>query len=72
MNFKEFVISRRKTDSPRGDFVEDCKSLIKLGKMPNFHSLGALVEFIRWRHACPEALREARKLWKEYTRLDTQ
>jgi hypothetical protein len=72
MTFNEFVVSRRVTDSPRGDFVEDTKMLIRMGKMPDIRKWSELEHIMFKRRACAEARREARKLWKEYMRFDTQ
>jgi hypothetical protein len=66
--FTDFIRSRRVTDTPRGDFIEDTKGLIRLNRFPDPKSLPALEWFMVRRHACKEAITEARKLWREYER----
>jgi hypothetical protein len=68
MTFTEFIQSRRVTDTPRGDFIEDTKGLISLNRFPDPKSLPALEWFMVRRHARKKAIREARKLWREYQR----
>jgi hypothetical protein len=66
MTFSEYIRSRRVTDTPRGDFIADTKSLIETGKFPDVESWTALELELAGRGACREAFREARKLWREY------
>jgi hypothetical protein len=50
MTFTEFIQSRRITDSPRGDFIEDTKALIGGNRFPDPRSLPVLEWFIVRRH----------------------
>jgi hypothetical protein len=71
-NFAEFIRSRNITDSPRGDFLADCKTLINARKFPDVQTWGDLYCFMRMRNECrPEALAEARKLWRSYQKSFT-
>jgi hypothetical protein len=70
--FASFIQSARVTNSPRGDFISDTKTLIDWGKLPAINSWRDLHSFMFWkRHACPEAIAEGRKLWREYQKLKT-
>jgi hypothetical protein len=35
MTFTEFIQSRRTTDTPRRDFIEDTKALIRINRFPD-------------------------------------
>ena len=65
-NFSNFIRSRNITNSPRGDFLADTKTLINAGKFPEVQTWSALYGFMSLRNACPEAITEARKLWRSY------
>jgi hypothetical protein len=64
--FSDFIQSRNITNSPRGDFLADTKTLINCGKFPTVTCWGQLFAFVSSRHASPEAIAEARKLWRQY------
>jgi hypothetical protein len=64
--FVEFIRSCRITDSPRGNFLADTKTLISCNKMPTIRCWGQLYGFMSARHARPETIAEARKVWKRY------
>jgi hypothetical protein len=66
MTFKEFIQSARVTNSPRGDFIADAKTLINAGVFPTVEGWGDLYGFMARRRACPEAVEEARKLWRQF------
>jgi hypothetical protein len=70
--FTEFVSSRRITDTPRGDFIEDTRSLISIGQFSEPEGLGDLIFFLRSRQACQEAVRQGRKVWHQYARAAAQ
>jgi hypothetical protein len=71
--FTEFIQSRRITDTPRGDFIEDTKGLILVNRFPDPKSLAALEWFmVNKRHARKKAIREARNLWREYVRSQSK
>ena len=64
--FSDFIKSVRVTNSPRGDFIADTKTLINCGKLPAIKTWGELYHFMSSRHACPEAIEQARKVWRQY------
>jgi hypothetical protein len=64
--FLQFVDSRRITNTPRGDFLADTKTLMACKKMPEIKVWGDLYAFMSARHACPPAITEARKVWRQY------
>jgi hypothetical protein len=66
MTFSEFIATRKITNTPRGDFLEDTKTLINCKKFPAVTSWGDLYCFMRGRRACDEAIAEGRKLWAQY------
>ena len=66
MTFKEFIQSARVTNTPRGDFIADAKTLINAGVFPTVDSWCDLYGFMTRRHACPEAIEEARKAWRQF------
>ena len=65
-SFASFIQSCRVTNSPRGDFISDTKMLIDIEKFPDVQSWGEFYCCMTSRHACPEAIAEGRKLWREY------
>jgi hypothetical protein len=64
--FTDFVRTRHAHNNPRGDFIEDTKGLIRVNRFPDPKSLPALEWFMVRRHARKKAIREARKVWREY------
>jgi hypothetical protein len=66
MTFKEFILACRVSDSPRGDFVDDTQTLIRLDRFPNVDSWEDLEFFLLSRSACPEARTAAKGIWREY------
>jgi hypothetical protein len=66
MTFAKFIQSKNITNSPRGDFIADTKTLINASVFPVVESWGDLYRFMIRRRACPEAIEEARKLWRAY------
>ena len=71
MSFSDFIAGRRITNTPRGDFIGDTKTLINCKKFPAVTSWGDLYGFMRGRNACPEAIAEGRKLWALYKKQIT-
>lgn len=65
MPFYEWVLTRRVTDSPRGDLIYDIKKDERFTTADNEASIEA---YLIRRHACSEAIEAFRKLWKEYKR----
>lgn len=66
MTFKSYIQSARVTETPRGDFIADCKTLINCNKLPDVQSWSELYGFMWKRGACREAIEEARKVWRQY------
>ncbi len=66
MTFKEYIQSARVTSTPRGDYIADTKTLINAGVFPAVDSWADLYGFMMRRRACPEAIEEGRKLWRQY------
>jgi hypothetical protein len=68
MTFAEYITSCHVTDTPRGDFIEDARVLIRVGKLPDVQRWSQLEWFLLKRGACREAIEEGRKLWRQYER----
>ena len=64
--FVDFILSQRVMQSPRGELLALFKTLINAGAFPTIDSWADLYGFMTGRHACPEAIAEGRKLWREY------
>lgn len=66
MTFKEYLRSRRITDTPAGDFTADARGD---GRMPDINSWPELRDYLN-RHVSGgtrgEVLRAARKVWSGY------
>jgi hypothetical protein len=69
--FTSFIQSCFITNSPRGDFIADAKTLISAGVFPAIDSWGDLYAFMMRRRACPEAVTEGRKLWAQFRKSQT-
>jgi hypothetical protein len=65
-SFREFIHTRRVTDTPRGDFIADARCDPRFPDVQRWSEL----ETYLWlqAEACPEAIREAKRLWKEFER----
>ena len=64
-SFYEWVMTRRITDTPRGDLIYDIKRDKRFTTINDKESIeGYLIR----QHACREAIEEFWKLWKEYER----
>ena len=70
MTFAEFIASRHMTNSPRGNLLADSKTLINAGKFPDVKCWPDLYRFMIGRTARPEAIDEARKLWRSYLKAE--
>jgi hypothetical protein len=66
MSFKDFMRSARVTNSPRGDFIADAKTLINAGAFPAVENWADLYGFMSRRGSSADKIEEARKLWREY------
>lgn len=61
----EFLCTRNVTDTPRGDFINDAWGDTK---MLNAKTWDEVESIVRGKHACEEAIREAKKIWRAYER----
>jgi prophage antirepressor-like protein len=61
--FTDWIMSRRVTDTPRGDFIADTKPLIERGRFPEPESWDDLETFLEFRGACDMAILMARRCW---------
>ena len=68
MTFKEFIQTAYVTNTPRGAFIADLKTLINAGVVPNgFYGWNDLYSFMAYHHrTSPEAIETARKVWRQY------
>jgi hypothetical protein len=66
MTFKDYIQSTRVFPTPRGDYIADTKTLINAGVFPAIDSWSDLYGFMAGRGARPEAIEEARKVWRQY------
>jgi len=66
--FAEYVGTRRVTDSPRGDFIDDSQMLIRCGKFPAVETWPVLESFLVFRGAGPDTIRQARVVWRAFER----
>lgn len=71
MTFAEFIQSRNITNSPRGDFIADTKTLINCRRFPAVTCWSELYSFMSNRRASQEAIAEARKLWRSFQKSHT-
>lgn len=65
MTFKEWLAMKRITDTPRGDFISD---VLCDENFPDFNFRDANEQYLLKQRACQEAIKEFRKLWREYER----
>lgn len=64
LSFRSFLQMRRITNTPSGDFVRDARAD---SRMPDCETLDDLLTYMRVQHhACDEALRAARRVWRSY------
>ena len=63
LTFREYLESCHVTDNLRGDFIADAK-LDK--RMPDARTWGDLETHMVCRGACREALRQAKRVWRQY------
>ena len=66
MSFKDFIRSARVTNTPRGDFIADAKTLINAGVFPAVEGWADLYGYMNRRGSSAEAIKTARKVWREY------
>lgn len=65
MTFKDFIRARKAHDNPRGDLIAD---LLRDESLPDITSADDLLSHMRRKNACPEALREAALIFRQYLR----
>lgn len=68
LEWAKFLATRRVTDTPRGDFLTDA---YRDADMLNADSWDKVDFILRRKHACVEAIREGRKLWRQYQKALT-
>lgn len=69
MMFKQWVISRHITDTPRGDFVADVRGDKKFPDTIN--DPDALYLYLYNRGACREAIDEAMRAWPRLPEMES-
>ena len=68
-NWGHFLLTRRATDTPRGDFLMDARWD---PKMLNCVTLAGVLARLAQKNACTEAVQEGKKLWAEYEKWLTK
>ncbi|SIO24636.1 hypothetical protein SAMN05443247_03114 [Bradyrhizobium erythrophlei] len=68
--FVDFILTLRIFPTPRGDLIALYKTLISARAFPTITTWPELYGFMSRRNARPEAIDEARKLWKQYQKLN--
>ena len=63
MSFKTYVLARRRTDNPLGDFIADVKSD---PAFPDPRSWNDLQTYLVGRGACQEAIEAAQQVWHQF------
>jgi len=66
--FVDFIATLRVFPTPRGDLIALFRTLINANAFPRVATWSDLFRFMTVRRAAPEAINEARKLWREYTK----
>ena len=66
MSFKDFIQSVRVTNTERGAFVADIKTLINADVFPPVDDWATLYRFLSRRGSSSETIIMARKVWREY------
>lgn len=62
-SFREYVMGRRITDTPAGDFVSDAKSD---KTFPDAASWKEIESYLRLKGACSDAVIAGKEVWKAY------
>jgi hypothetical protein len=68
VTFAEFLMTRRITNNPRGEFIGDAQHEIRVGRFVEPTSLENLTAYLMRAGACHEAVQQGRQLWREYQR----
>lgn len=71
MTFTDFLQSRNVTNSPRGEFIAEAKTLINADVIPDIQAWAELYRFLCRRGANDETITIARHLWREYRKLES-
>jgi hypothetical protein len=68
LTFKDFVQSSYVTNTPRGEFIADMKTLSNAGVLPPvIFSWNDFYSFLAYHHrTSPEAVAVARKVWQQF------
>lgn len=67
MSFKKFILERKITDDPEGDFVDDTKRATDFPE--EFISFAGLQAYLEFKKADSTTIEAGRKLWREYKDL---
>ncbi|WP_340693303.1 YozE family protein [Hyphomonas sp.] len=65
MSFKKYIMSRRITDTPNGDFVSDSQCV---ADFPDAKTWDELSNYLRQRNACSKATAAGKRVWRQYER----
>jgi hypothetical protein len=69
--FTHFLQTRNVTNSPRGAFIAEAKTLINADVFPDVRDWVELYRFFCRRGASDETITLARALWREYRKLES-
>ena len=70
MTFKEYIATRRITDTPQGDFTGDAR---RDKNLPDAKTWAELKSYLRWKTSDSDVLNAARQVWQGYvTKQRTQ
>lgn len=64
-SFRDYILQRRKTDSPAGDFVDDARTD---RRFPHARSWDEVCAHLRNLNACDEAYGAGKQVWRGYIR----
>lgn len=71
ITFSDFIRARNITNSPRGAFLAEMKTLINAGAVPPVREWPELYRFFSRQRASDETITIARQLWREYRKLES-
>jgi len=71
LSFADFVLTLRVTAGPRSDLIALYKTLINARAFPTIAAWSDLYRLMTGRRASNEAIDEARKLWRQFSKSQT-
>lgn len=71
ITFTDFMQTRNVTNTARGAFLAEMKTLINAGAFPPVQQWAELYRFLNRRRASDETITLARQLWREYRKLES-